>query len=161
VNTLEQFTTSVTRTLLKQIDKETQKTRDSFGYGTVNIWNLIQYLATDVLGEVAFGESFRMVEDGNHVVAKTIIKRVSYLAFAMSYPSISKLPFSGKLSQQIIDVSLDIKKELGFSLFMDSLRMKFIKNARIAASREMISYKYLLIRKMQRTSRIVYLQTLF
>jgi hypothetical protein len=105
---------SVTRTLLQQIDKEAEETRNSSGYGTVDIWTLMQCLTLDVLGEAAFGESFRMVEDGNHVVPKSIMKRMRFSAFVMAYPTLANLIVTGKQPQEMMDVSLGHKERIQF-----------------------------------------------
>lgn len=60
------------KTFINQIDKEIESTKDSDGYGTVDIWNLLQRLALDVLGETSFGKSFDMVENNNHIIPGAI-----------------------------------------------------------------------------------------
>lgn len=87
---------SVSTTLVQQIDKEIELTKDKNGYGTINIWNLMQCLALDVIGETAFGQTFHMVENGTHKIPAIISFRMKVGAYVMAYPTISKLIFTGE-----------------------------------------------------------------
>ena len=86
---------SVSRTLVVQIDKEIEETKDGSGYGTINVWNLMQCLALDVIGETAFGQTFQMVENGSHPVPAIISKRMKVGAYVVSYPAIAKRILTG------------------------------------------------------------------
>lgn len=64
--------TSCVKTFVQQIDKEIDLTKDNDGYGTVDLWNLLQRLAIDVIGETAFGQSFHTVENKNHFIPDAV-----------------------------------------------------------------------------------------
>lgn len=86
------------------MDKEISSTKDSDGYGTVNIWYLMQCLALDVIGETAFGQTFSMVEDGSHPIPALIMRRLKVGALVISYPTIAQLFLSGTPDPRIENV---------------------------------------------------------
>lgn len=95
---------SVSLTLIKQVDKEVNLTKDSDGYGTVDIWRLMQCLALDVIGETAFGQTFHMLEDGTHPFPTLILRRLKIVALAMSYPTIAQMILTGSPHPRIVNV---------------------------------------------------------
>jgi hypothetical protein len=94
----------VSTTLVKQVDKEIKFTKDSHGYGTINVWNLMQCLALDVIGETAFGQTFHMVENGTHPVPSIIAFRMKVGAYVMAYPSLAKLVLTGEPDPRLVSV---------------------------------------------------------
>jgi hypothetical protein len=92
---------SVASSLVDQIDKEIELAKDNEGYGTVNVWNLMQCLALDVIGETAFGQTFHMLENGKHPVPTVISFRMKVGAFVMAYPFIAKMFLSGKADPRL------------------------------------------------------------
>lgn len=70
--------TTVTESLVHKIDSEIAQDHDNLNYGTVDIWNLVQCLALDVIGETAFGQTFNMVEDNKHFVPSAISQGTIY-----------------------------------------------------------------------------------
>lgn len=99
---------SCTRSLVDQIEKEIAMTTDSEGYGTVNIWRLITCLGLDVIGETAFGQTFNMIENGQHPVPTIISLRMKLGAFVFAYPFIAKLFLSGKTDPRLQKVLVQI-----------------------------------------------------
>lgn len=68
--------------LINRMDDEIAKTRtDEIGYGIVDIWVLLRYLALDVIGEAAFGCSFKMLEHNDHPVPRNINKALHVLQY--------------------------------------------------------------------------------
>lgn len=77
---------SVTESLLERINKEIENANE-----TVDIWNLYQCLALDVIGETAFGQSFQMIENNSHFITKAIGKEMQEFALVHTFPLLSKL----------------------------------------------------------------------
>lgn len=80
-----------TKTFINQINKEIDLSRDDNGYGTVDIWSLLQRLALDVIGETAFGDSFDMIENNNHIIPHAISQAIRIGAIRAILPLLSKL----------------------------------------------------------------------
>ncbi|KAI8875596.1 cytochrome P450 [Backusella circina FSU 941] len=105
INSLEPFMTSVTESLLEKIDKEIENNSE-----TVDIWNLYQCLALDIIGETAFGQSFRMIENNSHYITKAIGKELREFAIVHTFPILSKLflknasRFDPKLEKFVQDI---------------------------------------------------------
>ncbi|ORY97299.1 cytochrome P450 [Syncephalastrum racemosum] len=72
LKSLEPFMSQTTEALLNRIDRDIEATMDESGYGTVDLWVLLQCLAIDIIGETAFGQTFHMLEQSNHFVPATI-----------------------------------------------------------------------------------------
>lgn len=96
----------VTESLVAKIDKEIAKDHDQNNYGKVDIWNLMQCLALDVIGETAFGSTFNMIEDNSHFVPKAISEEMIESAISSMYPILSKfmLKNGGKVNPELQQV---------------------------------------------------------
>ncbi|KAI8641354.1 cytochrome P450 [Parasitella parasitica] len=103
LNSLEPFMTTVTESLVHKIDSDIANDHDELNYGTVDIWNLVQRLALDVIGETAFGQTFHMVEDNSHFVPSAIGQEMKSSAISVMYPILSKfiLPNGGKTDPRL------------------------------------------------------------
>src|SRR5947208_2377715 len=67
ISTLEPLMSSCTKALVKKIDSMiTTSINDNNTNPVINIYGLIQACTLDIIGETAFGESFRLVEKGVH-----------------------------------------------------------------------------------------------
>lgn len=80
-----------TQLFIKQIDNEIELTKDNNGYGTVDIWGLLQRLALDVIGETAFGDSFEMIANNNHPIPHAISQAIRIGAIRALLPLFSKI----------------------------------------------------------------------
>ncbi|KAI9323898.1 cytochrome P450 [Dichotomocladium elegans] len=83
IHSLEPFMAMMTKALLQRIDRDIADSRNSDGYGVVDIWRLLQYLAIDIIGETAFGRTFHMLEGEDHFIPRFIKKT---LAAFLCYP---------------------------------------------------------------------------
>jgi hypothetical protein len=83
--------TTVTESLIEKIDNEIEKEHDKNNYGTVDIWNLVQYLALDIIGKTAFGQAFNMIENNRHFVPAAIGEEMRSSTISVMYPILSKL----------------------------------------------------------------------
>jgi hypothetical protein len=99
--------TSVTQTLLDKIGRDIQATKDQDGYGTVDIWILMQCLALDVIGETAFGKTFEMIEHNNHFIPGAITQEMKAAAFKSMFPMLQKIfyPSASKPNPKLQNVS--------------------------------------------------------
>ena len=79
---------TTTESFLKRIDKDIAKTKRIDGYGKVDLWILLQYLALDIIGETAFGQTFHMLEDNDHIVPKTINRTMEMGAYVSLLPTL-------------------------------------------------------------------------
>ena len=76
-----------TQAFVDRIDQDIEQTKNENGYGEVDIWTLLQYLALDIIGETAFGKTFHMLEGNDHIVPRTIglsMKLSSYVMYLLS-----------------------------------------------------------------------------
>ncbi|KAI9275886.1 cytochrome P450 [Phascolomyces articulosus] len=102
INSLESFMQSTTNALVNRVDKDIKKTLDEqTGYGKVDIWLLVQYLALDVIGETAFGKTFNMLEKEDHLVSRAVNMQMErsfkLLTNPILGPLLMKLPNNGIL----------------------------------------------------------------
>ena len=75
--------------MVTRIDNDIAETHNVDGYGTVDMWRIFQYLALDIIGETAFGETFNMLEKSDHPVPRTITKNMetgSYVSTLIEIP---------------------------------------------------------------------------
>ncbi|KAI8056335.1 cytochrome P450 [Gilbertella persicaria] len=91
LKSLETFMTSAAVLLVNKIDHDITKNQDSDGFGIIDIWSLLQCLAIDVIGEAAFGESFKMIQDPTHFVPPAIKEEIQSGAINAMYPLLGKL----------------------------------------------------------------------
>lgn len=89
-------------TLVHQIDKDIELTKDANGYGTIDIWSLFQRLALDVIGETAFGKSFDMIENNNNPIPDAIAQGMRNSAIKMMSPLLSKIILRGNRDPDVI-----------------------------------------------------------
>lgn len=61
------------------------------GYGKVDIWALVGYLALDMIGSTAFGGSFDMVGSNNHFIPVAITRTMRIAPQLVMYPFIRKI----------------------------------------------------------------------
>ena len=69
---------TTTQSFIDRIDRDIKATADSDGFGKVDAWILLQYLAIDIIGETAFGQTFHMLEASDHMVPRSISKNMQY-----------------------------------------------------------------------------------
>lgn len=92
LNSLELFMDSCTEAFVHRINKDIDGSKDGLdGYGTVDIWSLLGYLALDVIGSTAFGESFNMVDTNDHFVPIAITKGMRFAPMLILYPFLGTL----------------------------------------------------------------------
>lgn len=90
-------------TFIHEINKDIEISRDSDGYGSVDIWSLLQRLALDILGETSFGKSFNMLENKRHVIPDAITKSLLHNFIRAMMPFLSKIIlFNAESPQPII-----------------------------------------------------------
>ncbi|KAI8144337.1 cytochrome P450 [Fennellomyces sp. T-0311] len=101
LNSLETYMLSTAEAFIRRIDSDIEKTKDENGYGVVDIWILLQYLALDIIGETAFGKTFHMLEGNDHLVPRTISKNMRASSYLVTHPILGALlmalPISGIL----------------------------------------------------------------
>ncbi|KAI9498282.1 cytochrome P450 [Zychaea mexicana] len=102
VNSLEHYMLAMIQAFIERIDSDIEATLTSEedGYGQVDIWKLLAYLALDIIGETAFGQTFHMLETNDHMVPRTITTNLQLAASlaARPYTVMLKSMFSlGKL----------------------------------------------------------------
>ncbi|KAI8340558.1 cytochrome P450 [Chlamydoabsidia padenii] len=100
LNSLEQFMDSCTEAFINRIDRDIANTKvGQDGYGTVDIWALLGYVALDIIGSTAFGESFHMVDTSDHFIPVAITKGMRFAPKLILYPFIGKLVRLFRLNQ--------------------------------------------------------------
>ncbi|ORY90987.1 cytochrome P450 [Syncephalastrum racemosum] len=104
LNSLEPYMVSTTEALLQRIDSDIKATKQADGYGTTDIWVLLQCLALDVIGETAFGSTFHMLENSQHFVPLTISKLMKYSSFLVTHPFIGALRTAFSVSQSLTQI---------------------------------------------------------
>ncbi|KAI9255171.1 cytochrome P450 [Phascolomyces articulosus] len=101
LNSLEGYMRETTQSFIDRIDRDINETKNENGYGQVDIWILLQYLALDIIGETAFGKTFHMLEGNDHVVPRTISISMEKSSYLVTHPILGPLsmllPFSGVL----------------------------------------------------------------
>ncbi|KAI7861163.1 cytochrome P450 [Circinella umbellata] len=86
LNSLEPYMLTTTENFIKRIDQDIEKTKRSDGYGKVDVWILLQYLALDIIGETAFGKTFHMLEGKDHVVPTAISLGMETANYLVTHP---------------------------------------------------------------------------
>lgn len=107
LNSLQPYMAGVSRSMVDQVQKAIQSSIDEEGYGTVDMWRIITCAALDVIGETAFGETFRMLEDGSHPVPKLVMLRMKISAYVVAYPFFFKIFVKGP-SPRIMNVNVKV-----------------------------------------------------
>jgi hypothetical protein len=102
--------TSVSESLIKKISKQIDSAKNN-NLVTIDIWNLYQCLALDVIGETAFGQTFEMVENNSHFITKAIEKEMKGSAVNSISPFLAKLftEDSTRLNPELEQVSITLK----------------------------------------------------
>ncbi|CAO3619566.1 unnamed protein product [Cunninghamella echinulata] len=88
---LEPFITVCTEQFINKINKQINETKDEESYGTVDIWNLLACLALDIIGEVAYNESFNLINDNDHFIPTSITRGMRLSSLFIVYPFIGNL----------------------------------------------------------------------
>ncbi|KAI8144826.1 cytochrome P450 [Fennellomyces sp. T-0311] len=109
LNSLEKYMLTTTQSFIDRVDRDIQATAGSDGFGTVDIWILLQYLALDIIGETAFGQTFHMLEASDHVVPRTISKSMQLGAAVAGKPYTTMFKAMFSLSD-IVDSNERLKK---------------------------------------------------
>ncbi|ORY97309.1 cytochrome P450 [Syncephalastrum racemosum] len=104
LSSLEPFMHQTTEAMLRRIDQEIEATMDKDGYGTVDLWILLQCLAIDIIGETAFGQTFHMLENSDHFVPATIASHpfLGPIRALFSFSSVLKDVFKLRLFMRTI-----------------------------------------------------------
>ncbi|KAI7905069.1 cytochrome P450 [Cokeromyces recurvatus] len=107
LSSLEPFMASVMNTFINKINQEIDESTNEEGYAVIDIWCLLQHVAFDIIGETAFGQTFHMIENkGDHCVMKYMLLRFKLAAYVISYMSIAKFLFSGRIPKKVLDVTI-------------------------------------------------------
>ncbi|ORZ02865.1 cytochrome P450 [Syncephalastrum racemosum] len=118
---LESYMTSMTENLIRRIDRDISACQGSSdGFGTVDIWHLLQCLAIDIVGDTCFGSSFQMLEKNDHFVPRTIS------LFMESICHMCNHPFLGPLLTAL-SLSKSVKEFKRLQMFMNDIIMKRIE----------------------------------
>lgn len=62
----------MTQAFLDRVDRDIKATADTDGFGQVDLWKVFQYLSIDIIGDIAFGKTFNMLENSDHAVPRVI-----------------------------------------------------------------------------------------
>lgn len=77
----------ILESFIKRIDSDID---DSFnphtGYGTVDIWILLQYLALDIIAETAFGGTFHLLDGSDHIVPQVVSQNMKLASHVRTQP---------------------------------------------------------------------------
>ncbi|KAI8144332.1 cytochrome P450 [Fennellomyces sp. T-0311] len=109
LNSLEPYMQTTTESFVKRIDNDISETKRADGYGQVDVWILLQYLALDIIGETAFGQTFHMLEDNDHIVPKTITRNMETAAYLVTHPITGTLKTLFSIGD-IVQVNAELKK---------------------------------------------------
>ncbi|KAF0481620.1 cytochrome P450 [Gigaspora margarita] len=103
LSSLEPFMHTCINDLIAKIDGEICK---NGGKAAINIYLLIQYNALDIIGETAFGGSFKMVTNGNHPMPAKVFgdlkRRVLRSLFPLLKPFLKQDPYLVNFTNKII-----------------------------------------------------------
>ncbi|KAG2227376.1 hypothetical protein INT45_004332, partial [Circinella minor] len=91
LNSLEHYMLDTTQAFIDRIDQDIEQTKNENGYGQVDIWTLLQYLALDIIGETAFGKTFHMLEGNDHIVPRTINLSMRLSSYLVTHPILGPL----------------------------------------------------------------------
>ncbi|KAI9499056.1 cytochrome P450 [Zychaea mexicana] len=86
LNSLEPYMLNTADTFIRSIDREITNSKRSDGYGQVDIWILLHYLALDIIGETAFGQTFHLLDGDDHIVPATIARELETVSYIMTHP---------------------------------------------------------------------------
>ncbi|KAI9255174.1 cytochrome P450 [Phascolomyces articulosus] len=117
LNSLEPYMLGTTENFIQRIDRDIEKTKRDDGYGKVDIWILLQYLALDIIGETAFGQTFHMLEDNDHIVPSTISRNMETANYLVTHP------ISGVI-KTLFSFSDIVKTNLKLKQFMKNIIME-------------------------------------
>jgi hypothetical protein len=83
---------SCTEAFINRINRDIQLGKsDIDGFGSVDIWSLLGYMALDIIGNTAFGESFNMLDSSDHFIPVSITRAMRFAPNLINYPFLSKL----------------------------------------------------------------------
>ncbi|KAI9499051.1 cytochrome P450 [Zychaea mexicana] len=86
LNSLEPYMLKTTESFIGRIDKDIANTNRGDGFGQVDVWILLQYLALDIIGETAFGQTFHMLDGNDHIVPATITRNMETANYLVTHP---------------------------------------------------------------------------
>ncbi|KAI9247518.1 cytochrome P450 [Phascolomyces articulosus] len=90
IKSLEPYILSSNKSFLKRIDNDIKKCKCNVSrnerYGIVDIWKVLNYLMLDIIGETAFGQSFGLLENNDHVVPRTIAQTLETISYISASP---------------------------------------------------------------------------
>lgn len=77
---------------VNRINKDNANNRiGTDGYGKVDVWAVMGYLALDMIGSTASGGSFNMVGSNNHFVPVAITRTMRFAHQLIMFPFLRKL----------------------------------------------------------------------
>ncbi|CDH57423.1 p450 monooxygenase [Lichtheimia corymbifera JMRC:FSU:9682] len=133
LNSLEPFMAKTNDAMVTRIDNDIAKTHNADGYGTVDMWLIFQYLALDIIGETAFGETFNMLEKSDHPVPRAITKNMQTGSYLMSHPILGVLRSMYSVgSTSVVSANLELKK------FMKKIIMERLKGGEEARRNDIL-----------------------
>ncbi|SAM08257.1 hypothetical protein [Absidia glauca] len=92
INSLEPYMDSCVEAFVNRIDRDiVDNGIGADGYGKVDIWALMGYLALDMIGSTAFGGTFDMVGSNNHFIPVAITRTMRIAPQLVMYPFIRKI----------------------------------------------------------------------
>ncbi|KAJ8658815.1 hypothetical protein O0I10_005542 [Lichtheimia ornata] len=92
INSLEHYMADILESFIKRIDNDIENTFDPHtGYGTVDIWILLQYLALDIIAETAFGGTFHLLDGSDHLVPQVVSQNMKLASHVASHPFLGRL----------------------------------------------------------------------
>ncbi|KAJ3335101.1 hypothetical protein HDU93_006476 [Gonapodya sp. JEL0774] len=90
LNSLEPFTHQVWQTFQSKVEL---MPANGSGWASVNLQDYFQNMAFDIIGMTAFGESFGMVETGNHPVLTARRANFQFLVMKVVFPILSYIDY--------------------------------------------------------------------
>ncbi|RUP51560.1 cytochrome P450 [Jimgerdemannia flammicorona] len=90
LNSLEPYIFQATESLVRKLRAEISVGTNE--RAVVDIWNLLQRLALDIIGETAFGRTFGMIENGSHPLPQKITESMRRRALIGQFPFLGLIP---------------------------------------------------------------------
>lgn len=76
----------ILESFINRIDNDIENTfNPRTGYGTVDVWILLQYLALDIIAETAFGGTFHLLDGNDHLVPQVVNQNMKLASHVRSY----------------------------------------------------------------------------
>ena len=87
---------------------------------TINLYQCVQAAAFDIIGETAFGESFKLLENGEHPlpikVYQELRRRVLRASFPFLKPFLQQDPYTEEVSIKQYDVHVGLTRLLSITI---------------------------------------------